>query len=145
MSFEKVCAVEIAALTSFLAPFLPKLLAAGEKLVDAAVEDVGKDAWAHAKRLWGRLRGKVEERPGAAEAAADAAARPDDPRAVAALELQLEKILAGDAQLAADVTALWEEAQRSGVVAATGERSVAAGGDVTGSTLITGDQNTVSE
>ncbi|HEX8085144.1 MAG TPA: hypothetical protein VF529_12710 [Solirubrobacteraceae bacterium] len=136
--------MEIAALTSFLAPFLPKLLAAGEMLVAGALDEAGTDAWEHAKRLWGRLRGKVEGRPGAAEAAADAAARSDDPRALGALQLQLEKILAGDAQLAADVTALWEEAQRSGVVAAMGDRSVAISGDVRGSTLITGDQNTVS-
>jgi hypothetical protein len=134
--------VDVAALTSFLAPFLPSLV--GGALEDAARRR-GAEAWEHAKRLWGRLRGTVEERAGAAEAAADVAARPDDPRAVGALELQLEKVLDADPVLAADVRRLWEEAQRAGVVAAVGDRSVAVGGDVSGSVIVTGDHDTVRD
>ena len=137
--------MEIAALTAFLAPFLPHLIAGGGKLVEGAVEGAGREAYEHAKRLWGRLRGKVEEREPAAEAAAEVAARPDDPRALGALELQLEKLLAADQELAADLERLWQDAKRAGVVAATGDRSIAAGGNVSGSVFITGDQNTVSE
>ena len=135
--------MEIAALTTFLAPFLPRLLAGAGDVVESAAREVGGEAWEHAKGLWARLRGKVAEREGAAEAAADVAARPDDPRAVGALELQLEKVLAADPALAADVARLWEEAQKAGVVAATGDRSVAVGGNVSQSTIVTGDQNTV--
>ena len=133
--------MDIAALTAFLAPFLPTFLA--ETVADAA-RTHGGEALEHAKRLWERLRGGVEEREAAAEAAADVAARPEDPRAVSALELQLEKLLERDPELAAEVGRLWEEAQRAGVVAA-GERSVAVGGDVSGSVVVTGDQNTVRE
>jgi len=137
--------VEIAALVTFLAPFLSRLLASGEKGLDAAAEDLGKDAWGHAKRLWSRLREKVAGKEAAGEAAADVAAQPDDPRARAALELQLEKLLAADEQLAAQLAKLWEDAERDGAVAAVGERSIAVGGGVSGSTFVTGDQNTVSE
>jgi hypothetical protein len=137
--------VEIAALTAFLAPFLSRLLASGEQLVEDAAEELAKDAWGHARRLWGRLRDKVAGKEAASEAAADVAARPEDERALAALELQLEKLLAADERLAADVGRLWEDAKRDGAVAAIGERSVAVGGDVSGSTFVTGDQNTVAE
>src|SRR5687767_348693 len=112
-AFEKVCAVEIAALTTFLAPFLPHLLAAGENLAHGAAKELSGEAWEHAKRLWGKLRGKVDENPSAREAAEDVARAPDDERAVGALDLQLEKLLASDAALLAAVTRLWEEAQRA--------------------------------
>ena len=144
-TFEKVCAVEIAALTTFLAPFLPHLLAAGENIVQGAAKQLSGEAWEHAKRLWGKLRGKVDERESAREAAEEVAKAPEDPRAVGALELQLEKLLAADPALLAEVTRLWEDAQRAGVVAATGDRSIAIGGDASSSVFITGDQNTVSE
>jgi hypothetical protein len=136
--------VEIAALTSFLAPFLPHLLSAGENLVHGAARELSGDAWEHAKKLWGKLRGKVDEREGAREAAEEVAKAPEDPRAVGALELQLEKVLAADPALLAEVTRLWEEAQKAGVVAATGDRSIAVGGDAQG-VFVTGDQNTVGE
>jgi hypothetical protein len=137
--------VEIAALTAFLAPFLSRLLAGGEQLVEGAAEELGKDAWGHARRLWSRLRDKVAGKEAASEAAADVAAKPDDERALSALELQLEKLLAADERLSAEVAKLWEDAKRDGAVAAIGERSIAVGGDVSGSTFVTGDQNTVSE
>lgn len=129
--------MEIAALTSFLAPCLPILLRAG----DAAAAKVGAEALEYGKRLWAKLRPKVEAKPAAAEAAQDVAAAPEDPRALAALELQLEKLLAQDDELAAAVARVWDEARAAGVVAA-GERSVAVGGDVSG-IIVTGDDNTV--
>jgi hypothetical protein len=84
----------------------------------------------------------VEEKPAAQEAAEEVAARPDDDDALAALRLQLRKLLEEDQQLASDLTRIWEEAQAANVVhvTASGERSVAVGGDVSGSTIITGDQ-----
>ena len=137
--------MEIAALTSFLAPFLPHLLQAGGNLAEEAGRKLGGEAWEHAKKLWGRLQGKLEEREAAREAAEDVAQRPDDERARGALELQLEKLLAADPDLARELASLWEDAKRAGVVAAVGERSIAVGGDVSGSTFVTGDQNTLTD
>lgn len=133
--------MEIAALTSFLAPFLPHLLQAGGNLAEEAGRKLGGEAWEHAKRLWGRLRSS-DEGDAVGAAAGDVAQRPGDERAIGALELQLEKLLAADPDLARELAALWEEAKGAGVVAAVGERSVAVGGDVSG-TIVTGDQNTV--
>jgi len=133
--------MEIAALASFLAPLLPSLLHAGQSTLDDVVSRVGAEAVKHAEGLWARLWPKIQEKPAAEEAARDVADRPQDARAQGALELQLEKLLASDTGLAADVERLWEDAKAAGVVA-VGERSVAVGGDVSG-TIVTGDGSSV--
>jgi hypothetical protein len=135
-------ALEIAALTAFLAPFLPTLVKAGEKAVEKAADAVSDEAFKYAKALWEKLRPGVDAKPAAKEAAEEVAARPDDEDAVAALRLQLRKLLEEDTKLAGDLAAIWQEAQAANVVqvTASGERSVAVGGDVTGSTIVTGDQ-----
>ena len=136
--------MELAALAAFLTPCLPYLLATGERVAEEASRALGAEAWEHAKRLWGRLRGAVEERPSAAEAATDAAEHPDDDRRRTALELALEKVLADDPELARDVEQLWREAEAAGAVVAAGDGSIAIGGNVQGSTVISGGGNIVS-
>ncbi len=116
-------------LAQFLAPFLPYLLKMGEKAAEEAGKKLGAEAWERAKALWGRLRPKVESKPAAREAVEDAAAAPQDEDALAALRLQLKKLLAEDPALATEIARLWGEAQAAGVtVAASGDRSVAIGG-----------------
>jgi hypothetical protein len=132
--------MDVAALAAFLAPSLGFLLNTGKAATERAAEKLGDTAWEHARRLWERLRPAVEGKPAAEEAALDIAAQPDDETARAALAWQLKKLLEADPQLVADVEHLWAEAQRAGVVAA-GARSVAAGGSITGSTIVTGDRN----
>ncbi len=129
---------------AFLAPFLPYLLKAGEKAAEEAGKKLGGDAWDKAKSLWGKLRPRVEAKPAAQEAIKDAAAAPQDEDAQGALRQQLKKILAEDEALAAEVARLWEEIKAAGVhVTASGSRSVAIGGDASGSVIITGDRNQV--
>lgn len=131
----------------FLAPFLPYLLKAGEKAAEEAGKKLGAAAWEKAKALWAQLRPKVEAKPAAREAVQDVAAYPKDEDARAALRLQLRKLLAEDPALAAEVARLWEGAQATGAtvttVTAAGDRSVAVGGDVRDSTIITGNRNEV--
>lgn len=129
-------------LSGFLAPFLPFLVKTGQDVGEDVATKLGAEAWGFAQRIWGRLRPKVEEKPAAQVAVEEVATATDDPRAIGALELQLEKLLAADAELAADIAGLMAEAQKAGVVA-SGERAVAIGGDVTSSTVVTGDQNTI--
>ena len=70
------------------------------------------------------------------------AGAPDAPDAQAALRLQLRKALEADPALAAEVARLWEEVKAASVtVVASGDRSVAIGGDVSDSIIITGDRN----
>jgi len=137
--------MEIAALTSFLAPLLPMLLDAGERAANAIAEKFGDDVAGFARRLWDKLRNKVEEKDSAKEAAQDVAEHPDDDDSRAALRVQLGKILEGDPDLASELAKIWEEASRAGAVnkvinvTVSGERAVGIGGNVEHSTIITGD------
>jgi hypothetical protein len=138
--------MDIVALTQSVAPLLiplmPYLLKMGEKAAEEAGEKIGGATWEWGKGLWSKLRAKVEAKPAAIEAAQEVAKNPDDVDAQAALRLQLRKLLEGDATLAEEVYQLVEKAQAAGVtVTASGDRSVAVGRDVKGSTIITGDSN----
>lgn len=134
--------MEIAALTAFLAPFLPTLLKAGEKAVEKAADAVSDEAFTYARALWEKLKPGVDAKSEAKDAAEEVAAHPDDSKALGALEIQLRKLLEGDTRLKADLAGIWEQARAANVVqvTASGERSVAVGGDVTGATIVTGDQ-----
>jgi hypothetical protein len=81
----------------------------------------------------------VEEDPAARTAAEQAAERPEDRRIHAALELELERLLEADPELASEVARLWEQAKVAGGPAiAAGDRSIAVSGTATG-VFITGD------
>lgn len=67
---------------------------------------VGEGVVEVAKKLWARLRPKVEEEPMAAGAAREVAKAPEDAAAQGALTLQLRKILEADASLAAELAKL---------------------------------------
>jgi hypothetical protein len=130
-------------LAVFLTPFLPFLIKAGEKAVEAAGSKLGGDLWEHAKRLWGMLHPRVEDRPAAQEAVADVVNEPENEDAQAALRQQLKKVLTEDEGLAQQIAAQWAAAQAAGVkIVASGERAVAAN-NISNSTVVTGDQNTV--
>ncbi len=99
--------------TAFLAPFMPYLVKAGQKVGARAAEEIGERfgtaAWQKAQALWEQLRPRVEEKPAAAEMARDLASSPEDEDAQAAFRLQLRKILAEDKALAADLLRLLED------------------------------------
>ena len=129
--------------TLFLTPFLPYLLKVGEKAAEEAGKKLGGDAWDRAKGLWGRLRPKVEAKPAAQEAVGDAVAEPKNEDAQATLRQQLRKLLAEDDDLAREIGQQWAAAQAAGVtIIASGDRAVAAQ-NIIGSTIVTGDRNTV--
>jgi hypothetical protein len=126
-----------------LAPVLPYLLdKAGDKAADEAVKKVGKGAWDYAKAIWFRLWPKIQAKEAAQEAADDVVRNPDDEDALAALRLQLKKLLTEDEGLAAEIARLLDEGRKAGVVVtASGDRALAIGRDATGATIIIGDQN----
>jgi hypothetical protein len=134
--------VEVAALTAFLAPFLPTLLRAGNKLAERAADAVSDEAFTYARALWEKLKPRIGERPEAQKAAEAVAAKPEDAAALEALRGELGTLLDEDPKLRSDLAGIWQQAQTANVVQVTaaGDRSVAVGGDVTGSTIITGDQ-----
>ncbi|MGQ9494260.1 MAG: hypothetical protein ACUVR2_10950 [Anaerolineae bacterium] len=131
---------------AFLAPFLPYLLKAGEKVAEEAGKKLGETAWEQAKSLWAKLRPKVEAKPAVQEAVQDVAAAPQDEDAQAALRQQLKKLLAEDKALAAEVSRWWDKAKAADVtVVASGNGALAIGGSVQDSVIVTGDRNKVSQ
>ena len=144
--------MDVSIITTFLAPFLPYLLKAGEKATEEAGKKLGEkfggDAWERAKALWMKLSPKVQAKPAAIEAASDVASDPEDKDAIAALRLQLKKLLNEDSTLASEIAHLFEEAKETGSVSnviASGERAVAIGGNASGNTISTGDTVTHKE
>jgi hypothetical protein len=134
--------VDVAALAALLSPALPFLTRAGGRVATEAGQVLGGEAWDHAQRLWARLADAIASRPAAQEAADDVAADVEDGEARVALVRQLRKILESDPALAETVEQLLGEARQAGVVA-SGARSVAVGGSVSNSAIVTGDNSSV--
>jgi hypothetical protein len=109
-----------------LASFLPYFLRAGKRAGEEMADALGTEAGRLAVALWERLRDKILGDPLAKGAAEQVAKRPDDPRALGALELQLEELLASNASLRREIATVLQAGQ-SGDASATG-RSIAIGG-----------------
>ncbi len=126
------------ALVTTLAPALPFLVSGGKELVEEAGKALNVEL---VKKLWGKLRPRVEEKPAAAEAAQEVARAPEDGDALGALRIQLRKILESDPALAAELAGLVEaggtrityqgQVQGAGTLV-QGSGNVAAGRDVVG-------------
>jgi hypothetical protein len=128
-----------------LMPFLPFFFTQfGKETAERAGRQFGSQAWEHAKAIWDKLSGRLEERPGARAVVLDAAEAPDDEDARAAFRRQLVRILTDNPQLAGELRGMLDQRPAgeasSVVVTARGERSIAVGRDATASTFITGDR-----
>ena len=131
-------------LTTALVPLLPYLLKAGEKAAEETGKTVAGQSWEWGKSLWSKLKPGVEAKPAALEAVQDVAHAPEDEDLQAALRVQLKKLLTEDQSLAEEVSRWLEQGKAAGItVTASGERSVAIGGDAKGNTFVTGDRNKV--
>ena len=128
--------------TTVLVPLLPYLLKAGEKAAEETGKTVAGQSWEWGKSLWTKLKPKVEAKPDALVAAQDVAQTPDDKDLQAVLRVQLKKLLTEDQSLAEEVSRWLEQGKAAGInISVSGERNIAIGGSITGSTIITGDQN----
>ncbi len=131
-------------LTTALVPLLPYLLKAGEKAAEETGKTVASETLEWAKSLWSKLKPKVEAKPAALEAAEDAAQAPGDEDVQTCLRVQLKKLLTEDESLAQEVSRWLEQGKAMGItVTASGDRSVAIGGNVTRSPIVIGDRNKV--
>jgi plasmid maintenance system antidote protein VapI len=135
--------MDVTALAAFLAPFLPALVKGAERLATDAAERLSDAGFGVAKRIWELLQPKVEQDERAKDTVEEVADEPEDPALQAMLAKRLEKLLADDPALAADVGRLFDGARAANLVSASGERSVAVGRDLSG-TVITGDDAAVT-
>ncbi|NEO50455.1 MAG: hypothetical protein F6K55_42765 [Moorea sp. SIO4A3] len=98
--------MDSALLVKFLAPCLPFLLKAGNKVVEGALQTLGEDVWRKATAVWGKLQPKLEAKPLAKGAVEELANSPDDPDALDVLQKQLKKLLEQEPELAKDLAEL---------------------------------------
>lgn len=109
-----------------------------------AVTKVGSRVWDSAQTVWQKLSGSsADTKTDVTKALRDVAALPGDEDTHAALRVQLKKLLLEDSALKEALSQLVTEIEQSGgvTVTASGDRSVAIGGDAKDSTIITGDRN----
>ncbi|HKQ06841.1 MAG TPA: hypothetical protein VJ464_17030 [Blastocatellia bacterium] len=126
---------------TYLVPALPALYTLGGEAAKEVTKKISGEAFEYAKSLWAKLRPKAEATPALQEAISDVATTPEDEDAQAALRLQLKKLLANDNELARELDGILQNAKNAGVtVIVSGDRSVGIGGNVSGGTIITGDQ-----
>jgi len=131
-----------------LQPYLPILATkAAEKIGEKVPEAVGK--------VWGTLQKKFDTKAGAKEALEDLLKSPEDNDLQAAFRVQLKKLLEEDTDFAGSMDQLLKAAGTSynarlegdGAIAqgdgatAVGAGGVHIGGNVSGSSIITGDNN----
>ncbi len=141
---------DLSQIVLWLAPVLPYLLKGAVELAKNAAGELGKklgnEGWEGLKGLAAKIQKKAAHRPALRKALSEGQAAPDDVDVQAALRLQLEKVLQQDPDLQAEVVRLLAGTSASGgAVVASGERSVAIGGDVRDSVIITGDGNRVTK
>lgn len=103
--------MDIALLLSFLAPCLPYLLKLGDKAAGKAAEKVGEKSLETVEKIWSKLRPKVEAKEAAKEAVEDVAKDPENPTLQTVLQVQLEKILTQNPDLATEIAQLLKEAE----------------------------------
>jgi hypothetical protein len=132
--------------SAYLLPFLPFLWDTGKGAVDqatqGALQKFGADAWDKAKSLWHPLKTKVESRPALQEAVIDVVAEPIDEDLQAVLRTQLKKLFQEDPTFAQEMAELFAKVNVGGANA-SGNRSVAIKGNVSGSNIVTGDGNSI--
>jgi hypothetical protein len=128
------------AATALLGPYLAK---AGEAFAEKAGEKLGEKAGT----LYQAIKGKFKGDAYAEQTLARAEERPEAKGRQATLQEVLAEKMEEDADFAEMVRRLVEEAKAADTrhVIVFGERSVAVGGDVSGSTIITGDGNVVGD
>lgn len=95
--------MDIALLTTFLAPFLPFLKKLGEKASEKVGEKFGEDAWNKAKAIWSKLHPEVETKEDLKVAVEQVAAKPESEARKAVLQEELETLLKETPDLAAAI------------------------------------------
>ncbi len=100
--------MDIALLTTFLAPFLPFLSNLGAKAAEEAAKKFGADSWEKAKAIWAKLGPKVEAKEEAKVAVGQVVAKPDSQARISVLQEELETLLKENPDLAAELAKIME-------------------------------------
>jgi len=101
--------MDIVAVTTLLSSCLPSLLKMGDKAVESIGSKIGADAWETAKKIWDKLRPKVEEKKSVLSAVEAVAESPDDEDCKEFFQKQLQKLLKENPELAEAIAKILQE------------------------------------
>ncbi len=101
--------MDIVAVTSLISSCLPSLLKIGDKAAEIAGSKIGEDAWATAKKIWEKLRPKVEEKKVIANAVEAVAESPDDQDCKEFFQKKLQKLIEENQELTEAITKILQE------------------------------------
>ena len=101
--------MDIVAITSLLSVSLPSFLKFGDKAIESIGSAAGKDGWETAKKIWEKLRPKVEEKKSALSAVEAVVESPNDESCKEFFKKQLHKLLEENPDLAEAIAKILEE------------------------------------
>ena len=101
--------MDIVAVTTLLSSCLPSLLKMGDKAVESIGSKIGADAWETAKKIWDKLRPKVEEKKSVLSAVEAVVESPDDEDCKEFFQKQLQKLIKENPDLAEAIAKILQE------------------------------------
>lgn len=101
--------MDIVALTALLTPCLPFLLRAAESASTDIGKDIGKDVWATVKKIWDKLKPKIDQKDSARIAAEQVAANPKSEGRQQFFREELEALLQENPDLAAAIAQILQD------------------------------------
>ena len=128
-------------LSPLILPYIPHLLKGAKRAAEWTGEKLSEIDWDTALKIWDKLKPQVEKQPEVKQDLERVAEKTDDKRSETVLSWDLEKLLAAlpPQQVNEIQNIITETKTEIRTTTASGERSVAIGGDASGSTISTGD------
>ena len=101
--------MDIVAVTALLSSRLPYLLKLGDKAAESMGSEMGKALWETAKKIWEKLRPKVDEKKSILKAVEAVVESPDDDSCKVFFQNQLQKLLEENPDLAEAIAKILQE------------------------------------
>lgn len=101
--------MDIVAITSLLSVSLPSFLKLGDKAIESIGSAAGKDGWETAKKIWDKLRPKVEEKKSALSAVEAVVESPNDESCKEFFKKQLHKLFEENPDLIEAIAKILQE------------------------------------
>jgi hypothetical protein len=101
--------MDIMAVTALISSCLPSLLKLGDQAAEVAGSKIAGDAWETAKKIWAKLRPKVEEKKAVTNAVEELIESPDDDYCKEVLQKKLQKLIQENQDLTEAIAKILEE------------------------------------
>ena len=101
--------MDIVAVTTLISSCLPSLVKIGDQAAEIAGSKIAGDAWETAKKIWQKLRPKVEEKKVITNAVEAVVETPDDEDSKQFLEKKLQKLIEENQELTEAIAKILQE------------------------------------